>query len=369
MRPPLRKTRIVQGSRPAVVAMVAMVALSGCRDEEARMAEATVQEERVTSVAVVEVVPRDLSREIELSGSIEPIREIRVAARMGGIVRAAPHEEGDRVTGGQILARFDVSEEEAELRRARAILEEAERSYDRARELVAQELVSASEYESARASRAVAESEVQLWETRADFGVVRAPASGVVTARFVEVGEGVASGDVLFHLADLSLLVIRVGVSDVDAPQLSEGAPVDVRIDASPGRSWEAEIRRVFPSADPDSRLVPVEVALTDPEHRVLRPGSLARLRISVDPRAGVLAVPNEALLASTPDDPFLYVIDGEGRLQRRAVVPGVSRRDWTEILEGLDEGERVVGSNPAVLAEGQRVQVAGTLTHPSDGN
>ncbi len=349
---------------------VLIVGTSGCGDDASQEAEANTPptQERTVAVAAVEMTPRNLSRTIQVSGSIEPIRQIRLASRMSGVAVGVLHEEGDRVEEGQVLARLDVAEQSAELDRARATLEEAERTYQRSQELRELELLSESEYESARAAMRTAESEVRLWETRTEFGTVKAPSGGVITSKFVEAGDAVSDGEVLFHLADISTLVVQVGVSDVDATQLSAGDPVKARVDALPDREWDAQIRRVFPSADPDSRLVTVEIAFTDPDRAALRPGFLSRLRLHVDQRQGVMAVPNEALMASTPEEPFVFVINDEDRLERRTVVSAVSRQDWTEILEGLEEGEQVVGSNPAVLSEGTRVQVADVLQHHSDG-
>lgn len=341
-------------------------ALPACDAEESAAAGQAATAERSVAVAAVEVAPLDLSQEIQVSGNIEPIREIRLAARMTGIVEEVRFEEGQRVERGDVLARFDVSEQEAELARARATLERARSVYDRSRALLEREMVTEAEYEDARTERAVAESEVRLWETRAAFGTVTAPAEAVVTRKLVEAGDAVSSGEPLFVLADLSTMVIPVNVSDVHAARISEGQAVEVQVDAEPGRVWEASIRRIFPVADPESRLVTVEVALDDPNREILRPGYLARVRIDVDRREGVLAVPNQALLASTGRAPFVFIIEDE-RLVRRNVVTGVSRRDWTEILEGLEPGERVVGSNPANLQEGTLVRVSGEITHPSD--
>lgn len=364
---PARTGRFSVGSGALVLPVLLL--LSGCGADGSQEAEATnpESEERAVAVAAVEALPRNLSRDIQVSGSIEPIREIRLASRMSGVAVEVLHEEGDVVEEGQILARLDVAEQKAELDRARALSEEADRAYDRARELRDLELVSESEYESARSAHRTAESEVRLWETRVGFGEVRAPSGGVITRKSVEAGDAVGDGEALFTLADISTLVVRVGISDVDASQLDAGQRVEARVDALPGREWDAEIRRVFPSADPESRLVTVEVAFTDPDRAELRPGLLSRLRLDVDRREGVIAVPNESLMASSDDDPFVFVIDDEDRLERRDVVPGVSRRDWTEILEGLEEGEQVVGSNPAVLSDGTRVQVADVLRHESD--
>jgi membrane fusion protein, multidrug efflux system len=347
----------------SVPVLAAGLLLAGC-GAEARSSDAGPPAERSVAVAAVQLAPLDLSQQIQVSGTIEPIREIRLAARMGGVVEQVRVEEGSRVAAGALLARFDVAEQRAELARARAQLEQARAAYERARQLVARELASGAEYEDARAARNVAQSEVQLWQTRAAAGLVTSPAGGVVTRKFVEAGSAVSNGEPLFVIADVSTLVVQVGIADVHATRLQVGQEVLASVEAFPGRQWPAQVRRVFPAADPDTRLVPVELAFTGAAAASLRPGVLARIRIDVDRRPDVLAVPNEALLASSRDDPFVYVIEDE-RLVRRSVATGVSRRDWTEITHGLQPGETVVASNPANLREGARVRVTGTVASP----
>lgn len=330
--------------------------LAGACGEGAPEASAPPPVERATAVAAVELAPIDLSLTLDLTGTIAPLREVRIAARMSGILRQVLVEEGRRVRAGDVLARFDVAEQEAQLARARTLLTNAEATYRRAREMRDRQLVSQVDYERALADRQVAGSDVQLWETRTDLGIVRATGDGVVTAKHVESGTAVTNGDPLFVIADDRTLVIRVGVTDTHAASLREGQPVRVTVDAIPGRTWNGSIRRIFPSADPETRLHPVEFQITGGSDRPT-PGYLAHVAVDADRRPNVLAVPNEALLVSGATR-AVFVIDGD-RLSRRDVVTGVSRRDWTEVVEGLKAGELVVASNPSSLREGARVHVA----------
>lgn len=340
---------------PLTVLLQVLFLGCGSPAPEARMPEAG---ERAIPVAAVELAPRDLSLRLELTGSIEPIREVRIAARMSGILREVTVEEGRRVAAGTVVARFDVAEQQAELNRARAVLKNAEATYRRAGELRDRQLVSQVDYEQALADVQVARSEVALWETRTGLGTVRATSAGVVTQKFVEAGDAVSSGEPLFVVADVTTLVVRVGVTDTHAASLKAGQPARITVDAMSGRAWEGSIRRIFPAADPDTRLHPVEFALpAGPADELPAPGYLARVIVDADRRPDVLAVPNEALLASTGDDLFVFAIEDD-RLVRRNVVAGVSRRDWTEMVEGLSPGDLVVASNPASLREGMAVRV-----------
>jgi RND family efflux transporter MFP subunit len=345
---------------------VLLLGLWGCGGS-APEARAPEPAESAVAVAAVEVVPRDLSLTLELTGSLEPIREVRIAARTSGILRQVLVEEGRRVATGTVLARFDVAEQQAELSRARTLLQNAEATYRRAVEMRERQLISQVDYEQARADRNVARSDVQLWETRTALGTVRATSAGVITQKFVEAGDAVSNGEPLFVVADVSTLVVRVGVTDAYAAHLAAGQDVAITVDAMPGRTWKGTIRRVFPAADPDTRLHPVEFALPgERSDSGPAPGYLARVKVDIDRRDGVLAVPNEALLAGSAEERFVYAIEDD-RLVRREVVTGASRRDWTEMVEGLAPGELVVASNPGNLREGMRVRVTERLAPPQE--
>jgi membrane fusion protein, multidrug efflux system len=353
-------------ARLCTVVVAAAVLASACGGAAAPETEREENPRRVVAVAAVEVVPRDLSLSLNLSGNIEPIREVRISSRMSGILEEVSVEEGSRVRSGSILARLDVAEQQAELDRAKTRLDLAEAYYRRARDLHAAQLISDEEYDNTRAERAIAESEVRLWETRIQLGTVLAHSAGVITHKFVEAGDAVTSGQPLFVVADDSTLVVRVGITDVYASRLSVGQQAKVTVDAMPDRPFDARIRRVFPSADPDTRLHPVEFELSRLSGGARPvPGYLARVEVDVERLEEVMAVPNEALLGSTAEGPFVFVIEDD-RLVPRAVVPGVSRRDWTQILEGLELGELVVGSNPANLREGMPVHIADRIA-PTD--
>ncbi|MEX0780088.1 MAG: hypothetical protein WD037_10140 [Balneolales bacterium] len=106
--------------------------------------------------------------------------------------------------------------------------------------------------------------------------------------------------------------------------------------------------------------MISVEILLrTGQQDEVIRPGYLARVRLDADRRENVLAVPSESLLASTQDETFVYVINSENRLERRDVVSGIERRNWTQVLNGLEEGDVIVGGNPGNLRENLSVEVS----------
>ncbi|MEX0927935.1 MAG: efflux RND transporter periplasmic adaptor subunit [Balneolales bacterium] len=320
----------------------------------------TGQEESATPIAGYELSPRDMSRVVHVSSTIEPENEITIASRISGLITTLNVREGDRVNSGDILIQFDMEEQRAELERARAEMELEETRYNRVAQLHERDAISPAEYEEARANYKMAESEVKLRDTRLGFGTVRAPEDLVVLNRYVERGDAVSVNAPLFRVADLSRLVVRTGIPERDVVHMREGQIAEMHIDAFPDTTFSGTVQRIFPSADTDSRLIRVEILLTaGQQDEVIRPGYLARVRLNADRRENVLAVPSESLLASIQDETFVYVINSENRLERRDVVPGIERRNWTQVLNGLEEGDVIVGGNPGNLRENLYVEVS----------
>ena len=309
-------------------------------------------------VLAAPVAYQDLSRTVTLSNPIEALRTIELAARTDGVVTEVLVEEGDLVSQGDILASIDVREQQAELARAKARLQERQASFDRFEQLKARDYVDDASFEAAKAELEIAKSDVELWQTRVDFGQVRSTVSGTVIDRMIEPGEAISRHGTLFAVADLSSLVVRLGVSELDLGQLEVGQAVDVVVDASvQNQNLQGKIRRIFPAADATSRLITVEVELITDEVIDLRPGYLARVDLLVESYPDVLAIPAISI-AQVDGEAFVMVITEELTLERRVVELGLSRGAMREVSAGLQAGERVVPANPSEMRAGDKVRI-----------
>ncbi|MEY6433536.1 efflux RND transporter periplasmic adaptor subunit [Thioalkalicoccus limnaeus] len=334
------------------------LSLAACGPSGGEPPSSDTRAERILPVRVIEVAGRDLSRVVQVSAPVEPLRRIRLAARTDGVLTEVLVEEGDRIQAGEVLARIDVSEQRAELARAEARRHERQAHFDRLTLLQRRNYIDEASVEAAAAELEVASSEVLLWQTRVDFGTVTAPIDGTIVARHVEPGEAISRHEALFAIADLSNLVVRLGISELDVRNLRIGDVVNLRIDALGDRDpVVGVIRRLFPAAEDLSRLVTVEVELPQADAIGVRPGYLARADVMVDRRDGVLAVPAGAV-AEAAGEPFVMVVDGDERLERRAIDAGLIRGAWREVRSGLAPGERVVSANPLEMTAGTRVRV-----------
>ena len=344
----------------AIVAATAMLtALTACGRSDAADVPADTAERAGTPVAAIELVRRDLSRQLATSATVQPRARIRLASRTTGTLDAVHVEEGDAVAAGDVLAELDMAEANAELAQAQAQQAQAQQEYARAAELRTQQLISAADYEQHATALNVAESRRRLWQTRVAFGQIVAPRDAVVTARHFEPGEAVETHDTLFELASLDELVVRLGVSELDVVHMQPGQAVPIRLDAMPELELEGTVRRIFPQADVTSRLITVEVALPEraAEHGV-RPGYLARVQLAIDQREDVIAVPASAI-GEDGDERYVYVIDDD-RLHRRVIERGATRGQWTQVTHGLEAGEIILATNPIDMSDGEAVRIVG---------
>ena len=312
-----------------------------------------------TQVVAVQTRPVEngrIARSITVPGTVEPIRTVGVNSQLAGALRTVVAEEGTFVNEGAVLATVDDREIQAQLASAEAAYELARATLERSERLRERQVITAAEYERDRAAFAAAEAQRDQLRTRAGYATIRAPVTGIVTEKLVEAGDIVGNQTRLFTIADVSTMVVRVQVSELDVVLVRPGDAVDVQLDAFPGRMLAGRVRRVFPAADPASRLVPVEVAITGADAQLARPGFLARLTFALGARENVMLVPASAIV-SDGGNPAVFVVEND-RAERRHVTTGVTSEGRVEIVNGLQAGEAVVVAGTNNLRDGSIVRV-----------
>lgn len=312
----------------------------------------------------IEVVGRGaVSRTATIAGILEPIRTVGVNAQLSGVLLAVNVEEGARVREGQILAELDARELEAQLRSAEAALKLAESNFTRSDQLFEQQIITAAEYERDRAALESARASREQLTTRLGYAKIASPTDGIITEKRVEAGDIVSGQTRLFSVADVSTLVTRVQVSELEVTSLAVGAPVRLTVDALGGAVVDGRIRRVFPAADSATRLVPVEVALTGRTLERLRPGYTVRATFSLDKRDDALLVPTRAV--SGPAGARAVYIVTAGKIARRSVSVGPDVDGRSEIFDGLTEGDSVIVSGTSMIREGANARIVSPLGDP----
>jgi RND family efflux transporter MFP subunit len=311
---------------------------------------------RVPVVQAVPVTTGSIARSVTVSGVIEPLRTVAVNSQLSGAVLSVRVEEGSVVRAGDTLAELDGRELQAQLAAAEASFQVAQAAFERAEQLRERQIITLPEYEQQRTAHAAATATLDQLRTRIGYTHVLAQVDGVVTEKRVEAGDAVGTQTRLFAIAEVATLVVRVGVSELDVVELREGDAVRVDLDAFPGRVVSGHVRRIFPAADPTTRLVPVEVALVPDARAFVRPGFLARATFALSARSGVLLVPQAALVGGSSSQ-SVFVVE-QGRAVRRTVETGLTSEGSVEVVAGLAEGEHVVTLGNHLLRDGSEVRV-----------
>ncbi|MAN25475.1 MAG: hypothetical protein CME10_14520 [Gemmatimonadetes bacterium] len=293
---------------------------------------------------------------IETYARLEAEREIKVMARATGFLTELLAEEGDWVKNGQVLVRLDKEELGLRLRQVKGDYNEAESNYKRIKVLHEKKMVSQSEFDVALLR--YENSKLNLAEAELNFSHtdVKAPITGVVLLRMVELGALVGSGKELFTIADMDPLLAKIHVPERRMFQLHAGQKAMVSVEALPEQSFKGSIRMISPMVEPESGTV--KVTLEIPANSMLKPGMFCTVRIITDSRLNTLIIPKKALVLETDIDDVYVVSDGKAQLVE--VVTGYVEGDRVEILSGVDEGMRVITVGHEGLKDGSPVRIVG---------
>jgi len=169
-----------------------------------------------------------------------------------------------------------------------------------------------------------------------------APASGVVTERAVVQGQSVVTGEKLFTIADLSRVWVEADLRGADAASVRAGTRADIEITGLAGRSFTGRVEYVYPTVETDARTTRARIAVGN-AGGLLKPGMYATVRLSTPSRT-TLTVPTSAVVR-TGERAFIFVDMGGGKLEPQNVELGASAGDYTEVLAGVEPGQRVVTS------------------------
>jgi len=313
------------------------------------------------------------------AGTVDACRRAGLSPALGGQIASLPVKDGDRVDAGALLlelwnadikAELKLSERDARAARSRAresciVADVARRDAERLTKLRADRLASeeAADQAEGRAlstaaactatedATSVAEARVDVTKAHLERTQLYAPFAGVIAEINGELGEFVTPSPVgiptppTVDLIDASCLYISAPIDEVDAPRVRAGLPARISLDAFPDRSFSGHVRRVAPyvlDQEKQARTVEIEAEFDDAEKAGLLAGYSADVEVVLEERADVLRLPTPVIL---PDKTVLVYDDATDTIASRAVETGIANWEFTEILHGVEVGDRVVSS------------------------
>ncbi len=313
-----------------------------------------------TEILEVEVsLPVSASGTRSVPGTVRSTREAEVATRVSGTVRRVDVDVGDRVEAGAALVRLDDADARAAVRRAEAETERARAYHRRIASLEADGAATAQELDDARAGLAAAEAGLEAVRAQLAYVAIRAPFTGVVTARHVDPGDLAVPGMPVLTLVQPGSVEVEADVPSELTAGLTPG--LDVTIRTNEGRSIAATVDRISPAVDPRNRRARVKVRIPDDTATPLAPGTFVRVEIS-EVGSGGLWVPEDAVVRRGQLT-GLFLVDAEHvrlrwvRLGERRMAVDDAASAQVEVLSGLRSGEPVVRRPDPRLTDGARVR------------
>jgi HlyD family secretion protein len=357
-----RRTKVVLGVAAAVVGVGAVAAVrnGGSNGNDVR----TVEVERG------EIVDKALA-----VGQIEPEVEISVKSKISGVVSQEFAEVGEFVRAGAPLLEIkptptplELVETRRQLELRQLELENQRRELARQRSLMDQGLISQDQYETAERAYDEAELNLKLAEERLALleegrvrmadqnidAIIKSPIDGFILEKNVEIGDPVVplnpyqEGTVLITMAEMSSLIFRGSVDEIDVGRLREGMPVEIKIGALPNASVTGTLYKISLKArtQDNATVFPVEITLDPTDDVVLRAGYSAQADVIIDRRDDALMIP-ERLIRISSDTARVTVLLDDGTQEERVIETGLSDAINVEVISGLEEGEKVVEPPP----------------------
>lgn len=361
----------------ALLAAIALVVLAGfaflrLRDQPvaAAPAEPPVAEFQQEDLAIV--APQPLERVLALTGSLAPLAEALVKARLAGELAEFTVREGDAVRRGQVVARIDatdvtarVAARSADVEAARAQLGLADKNRASQRALLDKRFISqnafdatASNYDVAAARLRTAEADLAMAQKALTDAVLVSPLDGVVAERFAQPGERVPVDGRILSVVDLSRLELAAAVPAAEIGRVKTGQRVALRVDGMVEREFVGRVERINPAASAGTRSINIYAVFENPE-RLLRAGVFVRGELLLERIDAALAVP----LTAVRDEGgrhFVYALE-DGTIARKFVTLGaVDSSGRVQVLGGVAAGDRVVRNNLGALREGAAARLAG---------
>jgi membrane fusion protein, macrolide-specific efflux system len=312
------------------------------------------------------------------TGKVQPREKVELKSKVAGQVASINVDEGAKVRKGDVLLVLDPTDHSREVAKARADVVQARNSVafaelwvERAKRALASGIGHANEVDDKKhelrarqASLQTALVSLSAAEDRFRYTKIVAPMDGTVIQRAIEPGEvvtpGVQStfdGKALLTIADLSTLVVKVNLNQIDVAKIALGRHAEVTLDALPGQVYGATITKIAPASSKpsgkDLDVFPVEVLLDAADARI-KPGMTADVRIELDSKASVLVVPLEAVNKDGATSYVNRIIeDGKrgAKTTRVDVKIGARNEREVEVLSGVSEGDRILVKPPSAEA------------------
>jgi membrane fusion protein (multidrug efflux system) len=302
-------------------------------------------------------------------GSVTAVQGVLLRAELAGTVREIAFTSGGTATAGKVLVQLDVTSELAQLRASEAQAELARMNLARAKDLAAQGVTSQSDLDSREAAFRQSTGDVEIAKAAIAKKTIRAPFTGQLGIREVNLGQYVNAGDPIVSLQSLDPVYVEFNLPEQQLSKVAKGTAIRVGTDGAPGRTFQGTITAHNPEIDPATRNVKVQATVPNPDG-ALRPGMFAKVQLVLPEVASVLVVPATAVLHAPYGDSVFVITETKDEKTGASVKTakmttvrlGDTRGDWVVVTAGVQKGQTVATSGVFKLRNGSSVVIDNSL-------
>lgn len=336
--------------------VLATALLASCQQGGEEVATET-EEDESPAIPVETALPTrgDIYAVYSGTAPIEAFADATVIAKVGGEVREVLAEEGDDVRSGQVLARLDGDRLRLEMEQAEANLRKLQRDYQRNVDLKGKGLISEGDFEKIRYEMEALQATFDLAKLELDYTEIRAPINGVISERFIKIGNTIDINEQTFKVTSLEPLISYLHVPEREYRRIESGQKAKISVDALSGSNFEAVVARISPIVDPETGTFKISIEVSDDSRR-LKPGMFGRIDIVLDMHANALQVPRSAIVENAGQNSIFVV--SEDVVERRIISTGYAESGQIEVLQGLDDMDEIVVVGQTSLKDGSRISV-----------
>jgi len=297
-------------------------------------------------------------------GSIVAVQGVTVTPEIAGTVRDIAFESGAVISKGELLIKLDASSEEAQLRAMEAQLDLARLNLDRERKLRQENMVSQSELDAAESTMKQTQANADNVRTVIEKKTIRAPFSGQVGIRQVNLGQYLDAGKPIVWMQTVNPVYADFSLPQQNLAQLSNGMPARLLIDSYPDRTFEGKLTAINPGLDQITRSISLR-ATFDNADQLLHPGMFARVQVLLPEKSDVVVIPALSVLRA-PSGDSVFVIEQAAstndtakaglKVRQQLIRVGMERGDFISVQTGLKAGEKIVSSGQFKLRTGMSV-------------
>ncbi|HEX4410201.1 MAG TPA: efflux RND transporter periplasmic adaptor subunit [Xanthobacteraceae bacterium] len=312
--------------------------------------------------------------QIEAVGSLRALNGADLSLEVSGIVDSLSFKSGDDVKQGDVLLRLRSEDDVAKLQSLQAVADLNQITYDRDQKQFQMQAVSQANIDTDVANLKNAKAQVAQQQAILDKKTLRAPFSGHIGIRAVDLGQYLGAGTVISTLQALDPIYMDFFVPQQAVDQIRVGQRVNVKVDAFKDQTFPGEISAINPKVDLSSRNVQIRATLTNPDHKLL-PGMYATVDIATGAPQNLVTLPQTAITYNPYGD-TVYIVDTKGndannkpqQIARQVfVTTGSTRGDQVAVLKGVNDGDMVVTAGQLKLHNGTVVFIDNSVTPTAD--